>query len=304
MADLFDVLVRHQVYLEGLKRGRNADFPKVLGQLDKVLRANLAHITYENLGDANKRELNKLLVDLRKAMRSIFDPWLNELVAWLERYMQVEVGAFARYFETEADPAPIFAATKTEPMGANGLFWLPFLRGSASYAMLRIERLVTSGYANRLTKDEVARSLLGTKNNRYKDGISRLLDNASSAAVNTVMQHMSAQAAMTTAKKVFGKYEWVSVIDDGTTNICLGRDGKIYVFGRGPVPPAHVGCRSIIVPDYGRATTPELRFSMWASSQPAAFVNDAFDAAPSSRYEGSRAISLEQYQGKRSLILS
>lgn len=304
MADLFDVLVRHQVYLEGLKRGRNADFPKVLGRLDSVLRANLAHITYENLGDANKRELNKLLVDLRKAMRSIFDPWLNELVAWLERYMQVEVGAFARYFETEADPAPIFAATKTEPMGANGLFWLPFIRGSASYAMLRIERLVTSGYANRLTKDEVARSLLGTKNNRYKDGIGRLLDNASSAAVNTVMQHMSAQAAMTTAKKVFGKYEWVSVIDDGTTNICLGRDGKIYVFGRGPVPPAHVGCRSIIVPDYGRATTPELRFNMWASSQPAAFVNDAFDAAPSSRYEGSRAISLAEYQSKRSLILS
>lgn len=304
MADLFDVLVRHQVYLEGLKRGRNADFPKVLGRLDSVLRANLAHITYENLGDANKRELNKLLVDLRKAMRAIFDPWLNELVVWLERYMQVEVGAFAQYFETEADPAPIFAATKTEPMGANGLFWLPFIRGSASYAMLRIERLVTAGYANRLTKDEVARSLLGTKNNRYKDGIGRLLDNASSAAVNTVMQHMSAQAAMTTAKKVFGKYEWISVIDDGTTNICLGRDGKIYVFGRGPVPPAHVGCRSIIVPDYGRATTPELRFSMWASSQPAAFVNDAFDVKPSSRYEGSRAISLEQYQGKRSLILS
>ena len=304
MADLFDVLVRHQVYLEGLKRGRNADFPKVLGRLDSVLRTSLAHIRYENLGDANKRELSKLLVDLRKAMRSIFDPWLNELIVWLERYMQVEVGAFREYFNTEGDPDAIFAATKTEPMGANGLFWLPFLKGSAVYSMTRIERLVTSGYANRLTKDEVIRSFLGTKNNRYKDGIGRLLDNASSAAVNTVMQHMSAQAAMTLAKKAFDKYEWVSVIDDGTTNICLGRDGKIYVFGRGPVPPAHVGCRSIIVPSTARVSTPELRFSMWAASQPAAFVNDAFDAKPSSRYEGSTAITLAQYQGKRSLILS
>jgi hypothetical protein len=115
---------------------------------------------------------------------------------------------------------------------------------------------------------------------------------------------MSAQAAMSTAKKVFNKYEWVSVIDDGTTNICLGRNGKIYVFGRGPVPPAHVGCRSIIVPDYGRAGSPELRFSMWAASQPAAFINDAFDAAPSSRYKGSAALTLSQYEGKRSLILT
>lgn len=304
MAELFDILVRHQVYLEGLKRGRNADFPKVLGRLDHALRVQLAHITYDNLGDANKRQLQALLVELRKAMRSIFTPWLNELVVWLERYMQVEVAAFRTYYDTDGDPAAIFAASKTEPMGANGLFWLPFITGSTTYAMARIERLVTMGYANRLTKDQVANSLLGTKNNRYKDGIGRLLDNASSAAVNTIMQHMSAQASMTLAKKAFGKYEWVSVIDDGTTKICLGRNGKVYVFGAGPVPPAHVGCRSIIVPVTSRVPTPELRFSMWASSQPAAFVNDAFDAAPSSRYEGSRSLTLSEYEAKRSLILS
>jgi SPP1 gp7 family putative phage head morphogenesis protein len=304
MADLFDILVRHQIYLEGLKRGRNADFPKVLGKLDVALKTSLAHIRYENLGDANKRELNALLVDLRKAMRLVFDPWLNNLIAWLERYMRVEAGAFAEYFNTEVNAEAIFAATKTEPMGANGLFWFPFLKGSAVYAMTRIERLVTSGYANRLTKDQIAASLLGTKNNRYKDGIGRLLDNASAAAINTVMQHMSAQTSMTAAKKAFGSYEWVSVIDDNTTNICLSRDGQIYVFGRGPVPPAHVGCRSIIVPVYDRAKTPELRFSMWAASQPAAFINDAFDAAPSSRYEGSTAISLDEYERKRPLILS
>lgn len=304
MADLFDVLVRHQVYLEGLKRGRNADFPKVLGRLDAVLRASLAHITYDNLGDANKRQLNAVLVELRRAMRLVFTPWLNELVVWLERYMQVEVGAFRQYFDAPGDPDAIFAASKTEPMGANGMFWLPFLTGSTVYTMSRIERLVVMGYANRKTKTEVMASFLGTKPLRYKDGIGRLLDNASSAAVNTVMQHMSAQAAMTTAKKVFDRYEWVSVIDDGTTQICLGRNGKIYVFGAGPVPPAHVGCRSIIVPVTSRVSTPELRFSMWAASQPAAFVNDAFDAAPSSRYEGSRAITLAQYEAKRPLILA
>lgn len=304
MAELFDILVRHQVYLEGLKVGRTSDFPQVLGKLDNALRTQLAFIEYENLGDANKTQLNKLLVALREAMRSIFNPWLRSLVGWLERYMVVEVEAFGAYFGVEGDAAPIFAASKTEPMGANGLFWVPFLNGSAVYAMTRIERLVTNGYANRLTKEAVIQSLLGTKAKRYRDGIGRLLDNSNSAAIATVMQHLSAQANMTLAKKAFGEYEWVSVLDDATTDVCRDRDGNRYVYGKGPVPPAHVRCRSSIVPVYQRAPTPDLRFNMWANSQPAVFVNDAFDGRVPARYEGSAALSLDEYRRKRSIVMA
>lgn len=304
MAELFDILVRHQIYLEGLKKGRTADFPKVLGQLDNALRTQLAHIDFEDLGELTKRKLNDLLVALRQAMRSIFDPWLKELADWLDRYMRYEVESFNAYFDTDVDPDRVIASSKNEPMGANGLLWLPFLKGSTVYAMTRIERLVTYGYANHAAKQDVLRSFLGSKGNRYRDGIGRLLDNANSAAIATVMQHMSAQASMNAAKIAFGKYEWVSVLDDATTEICRDRDGNIYVYGQGPVPPAHVRCRSIIVPVYERASTPELRFSMWAPKQSAAFINDAFDGKPPSRYEGSAALTLAQYQGKRSLILS
>lgn len=307
MAELFDVIIRHQVYLEGLKRGRNEDFPKVLGQLDRALRTGLAHIDYSSLGQASKRQLNDLLVALRKAMRAIFDPWLKALTEWLERYMQVEVEAFNAYFETDADPDAVFASSKTEPMGADGLFWLPLLRGSTVYAMTKIERLVMFGYANQQSPDEIIRGFLGTKGNRYRDGIGRLLDNSTTAAVSTVMQHLSAQASMNAAKKAFGttaQYEWVSVLDDVTTKICRDRDGKRYVYGRGPVPPAHMRCRSSIVPVYSAAPTPDLRFEMWAKRQSADFINDAFDGKPPKRYEGSAALTLAQYKAKRSLILS
>ncbi len=305
MAELFDILVRHQIYLEGLKAGRNADFPLVLGKLDYALKTQLAGIEYDNLGDMNKTQLNKLLVALRGAMRNVFDPWLRSLVGWLERYMVVEVESFAAYYGTEADPAPIFAASKTEPMGANGLLWWPMLNGASFYAMTRIERLVTNGYANRLTKAEVIASFLGTKANRYKDGIGRLLDNAQTAATSTVMQHLSAQASTTLAKKIFGEYEWVSVLDDATTQICRDRDGNFYIYGRGPVPPAHVRCRSMTVPVIpGYTATPDLRFNMWASRQPLAFLNDAFDGTVPARYEGSAALTLDEYRGKRPLIMS
>ena len=304
MAELFDVIVRHQVYLEGLKRGRNADFPKVLAKLDRALRTGLAHIDYSSLGQASKRQLNDLLVALRKAMRAIFDPWLTALVGWLERFMQIEVEAFNAYFKADADPAPIFASSKTEPMGADGLFWLPLLRGSTVYTMTKIERLVTFGYANRQTPDEIIRGFLGTAGNRYRDGIGRLLDNQTTAAISTVMQHLSAQASMNVAKRVFSEYEWVSVLDDATTQICRDRDGNRYVYGKGPVPPAHMRCRSSIVPVFEAVPTPDLRFDMWASRQSADFINDAFDGKPPKRYEGSAALTLAQYKAKRSLILS
>jgi SPP1 gp7 family putative phage head morphogenesis protein len=304
MAELFDVVVRHQIYLEGLKRGRNADFPKVLAQLDRALRTGLAHIDYASLSEASKRKLNDLLVALRKSMRAIFDPWLKLLVEWLERFMQVEVEAFNAYFGGNIEPASVLASSKTEPM-SDGLFWLPLLRGSAAYSMMKIERLVIAGYANQTPTDEIIRGLLGTKAKSFKDGIGRTLDNQTTAAVATVMQHLSAQASMNVAKSIFGEYEWLSVLDDVTTRICRDRDGKRYVYGRGPMPPAHMRCRSTTMPvPPGAGPTPDIGFAMWASRQSSDFINDAFDGQAPKRYEGSAALTLDQYTAKRAFILS
>lgn len=42
-------------------------------------------------------------------------------------------------------------------------------------------------------------------------------------------------------------YRWVSILDDGTTQICRSLDGQVFAFGKGPLPPAHVNCRSSII---------------------------------------------------------
>jgi len=44
------------------------------------------------------------------------------------------------------------------------------------------------------------------------------------------------------------KVQWASVLDHRTTLICQARDGTIYDKNKGPRPPAHVGCRSTIIP--------------------------------------------------------
>lgn len=44
------------------------------------------------------------------------------------------------------------------------------------------------------------------------------------------------------------RYEWLAIIDSRTTLICMGRDGNVYEVGKGPLPPAHFGCRSTTMP--------------------------------------------------------
>lgn len=86
-------------------------------------------------------------------------------------------------------------------------------------------------------------------------------------------------------------YEWVAKLDDRTTLVCAGRDGKIWPIGQGPMPPAHWGCRSQIVaavaPQFNRVDlsgerdsqtgeiTPETTYGQWLARQPAQFQDEA-----------------------------
>lgn len=79
-------------------------------------------------------------------------------------------------------------------------------------------------------------------------------------------------------------YEWVAKLDRRTTLVCSGRDGKVYPLSGGPVPPAHYGCRSQIVPkllpQYNRSditgsSEDEQTYGAWLKKQPAAFQDEA-----------------------------
>lgn len=96
-------------------------------------------------------------------------------------------------------------------------------------------------------------------------------------------------------------YRWISILDDATTQICRSLDGQVFQFGAGPLPPAHVNCRSSIIAEIlGRwlKRMPNGRFAPrpsrtatgaggpvtvkggttyyeWLKTQPEAFQNDA-----------------------------
>ena len=47
---------------------------------------------------------------------------------------------------------------------------------------------------------------------------------------------------------VVAAYQYSAILDDRTSDICAGLDGKIFTAGSEPVPPLHFNCRSVLIP--------------------------------------------------------
>jgi SPP1 gp7 family putative phage head morphogenesis protein len=47
---------------------------------------------------------------------------------------------------------------------------------------------------------------------------------------------------------VVAAYQYSAILDDRTTDICSGLDGKVFKDGDAPIPPMHFNCRSLLIP--------------------------------------------------------
>jgi hypothetical protein len=312
MAELFDIVIRRQVYIEGLKAGKSNEYAAVIAALTRELRARLAHVEFASLGDMTKTAIRALVIDLKNIARRIFSPYLTSLIEWLKQFMaadrEILTTLYPSFVANAAvpdvpDDRKLFAAAWAAPMAATGTLAAPFLAALLPTLLVRLERATIAAYASRGKTADLSRSIVGTAAARYRDGALAGVYRAGNAATNTVIQHLAAQSNDAIIATLFSWYEWISILDNHTTPICISRSGNVYETGKGPVPPAHVGCRSTTAPmrTPDDATAPKL-FSLWVKTQSTDFLNDAFDGSAPSRYEGSHAISLAEYAGKRTLI--
>lgn len=324
--NLIDISIRHQILLEGLKVGQSNRLLQSVATLSTQLQTRLGSVDYENLGDMTKAELGRLLLDLRKIANKVFNKYLNDLIEWLNDYINVDrdfwIKALSEYraeqFEEDEEKKdkafwlPIFGAApavallwsraKNLPMGANGVLPQVFLEAYGANASARVSQLVAQAYANHETKAELIAKLRGTKEANLSDGLMKKLVDQGKAAQNSVIQHVAAQTNMGVGGVSFAQYLWVSVLDDRTTKICRSRNGHVYRYGEGPVPPAHINCRSSIVPWDGTGPADIPSFTVWANGQSREFLNMAFDGRVSETYEGTKAISLDQFRDAGDLI--
>lgn len=343
---LFDVSLRLQIFAEGVKAYQSREFDKVLNEVNIEFKKLLFRVDYKTLDSLTKQELRNLVKALRESQSRIFSLYLKRVLKQLEEFMQAslslnrramvsdflyleegkekyipsdeEASNFIVAAEKENDFTPIYgigaivlgssslwARIQNEPMGANGVLQLPFIKSLIAASEINFANSITKGYANNWTPVEaVEESAL----------IARRASAQGGAVISTVMQNIASVVSASIGSALFGQYIWLSVIDNATTDICISRNLRIYTYGQGPLPPAHIRCRSHIAP-YVKGDQTKETFYSWIGRQPNNIQNFALgnknaNALREGRLSSKdtrldvRPISIEEYRNSIGDILN
>lgn len=203
------------------------------------------------------------------------------------------------------------------PLPANGVMLKDFINAFSVSAQASIENLIRQGYVNGWTIRETLAQLVGTTSGER--GQIQRISTQNDSVMSTAFQFVAAMSGSAVSSAVFGRYIWLSVMDNRTTVICRSRNLKIYVYGVGPLPPAHIRCRSHTMPLEGSINLDDrndFKFYNWASRQPLRFLISVYGVAMANAIKNGTAkesdfdeftavepLDLEEYGGMDDLIL-
>jgi SPP1 gp7 family putative phage head morphogenesis protein len=280
---LRDAIIRKQVYLEGVKLSAPEDAEERITKLGEVIAALLLGLGVAKLSEVTLAELRKLIAKMRKIVTTRFKAFNSQMSRFIMQFTRVEKQlseALHRKLFTPAKPLP----TMTQIMGRVRSAIIPgvgrtigeMIGGDLGKLRDEITAMLRGGYANEETIQALIARIQGTRAKQFRDGWLGKVKRGVKTAVATALQHVTGIVGNATGAAFFGQYQWVSVIDEKTTDICLSRDGEVYVYGRGPVPPAHYNCRSTTVPYFEEALTDwkKTNWFDWATDQPASVLDD------------------------------
>lgn len=279
---LYNAMVRHQIYLESFKSYQGSKFSDTAKALEAEYKRKINGLEYETLDELTKSQLTKFIRELRDVNRRLYDGYVVKLIEELEEFMSADWELVEGILDDTADdvpteeeaepsepPAGLWGTILNDPLPGVGALLAAFLVGVGLSAIVRSERLIWQAWSNNWTKRQLLDELIGepqtgatlkapklnaTEGRRQpttvgiNSGLVARVTRENQSAVNTVLQHIAQQVAQASMRRRFKRYRWVSVLDNRTTTICKERDGNIYFFGAGPLPPAHINCRSQIVP--------------------------------------------------------
>ena len=181
------------------------------------------------------------------------------------------------------------------PIGPGRITPRDALTSFAAKKAAQVKQVINDGIIAGKTTKQVAAEIRDLGRNLHKSQLESL--------VRTITNHSASQArkaVITENQALFDGEEWVATLDNRTSLICGGRDGRIYPVGQGPYPPAHYNCRSLRIPifkeefglDDATATRPQIgsggrgttrattQFDSWLRRQSADFQDEYFSQFP------------------------
>ena len=378
---LFDMLFRHQVYLEGWKTGLAAGYVAFLRTLYGEFGMLLREYRYDRLDQFTKVQLFDFIRKFTIAQGKFYSQYTDDLIKVLRQFMVVELDIHKDILEsvtakdvTEANTrlnveitpaaydalsaglqtdyvrvgdhyeladhyapnaqasgiyglaavreddrgnAALWGNITNAPMPANGTLMLKTIADFGTLTNIRLTQLINKGYANSSTATDFQDALFG-KGPNYTGSLFGTLLNQNTALIATVLQHISSEVQAAVSSLYFEQYQYVAILDNKTTIICRSRDGNVYIYGEGPLPPAHYNCRSKAVPIASGThlhAIPETYFD-WLKTQPDWFLVDVLGGTRAKQLQAGelpgstftsistiKPLTLEEFQGKVKYML-
>lgn len=270
--DLFDAALRHQVALRRYSAGVLKRIKRLLEEADRDLaerlRLRLGRAIAD--GDPTGERLKALLADVR-AMREAVHAQLRDLARGELDELAVLEGEWEHAIMSAAVPVELVVATA--PLGRlkalvtsrpfQGRFLREWFSGLARQEQEALQQALRLGMANGETLDDIVRRVVGTRANKYADGILSTTRRNAEAVMRTAINHVSnaARAEVWDANAdIIYALRWTATLDGRTSAVCRARDGDLAMQGGNPLPkgaqvlsppdvrpPAHINCRSVMV---------------------------------------------------------
>jgi len=299
---LEDATLRQAVLLESLKSGEAEKFLPFLRELDRRLRETL---TRQGLTAFQRDRTTAMLAEVERIVADVLGRFTAEVTADLRDLAAYEAGATAATL-AEAGFRPnvptagqLWAAASAAPLAAGkGQLLAPFLQGFTASERDRIAGAIRLSVAEGQTVAQTVQVIRGTRAAGYADGVLATTTRNAQAIVRTAVAHVGSEARHATYganSDILAGYQWSATLDQRTSSTCRALDGRTFKFGKGPMPPAHINCRSSTIPvlkeEWRALNDGEQRASMdgpvdatqnyydWLRRQPAAFQDSVIGPA-------------------------
>jgi SPP1 gp7 family putative phage head morphogenesis protein len=259
---LMDVNTRHQVHIEQLKASIVESFQKFLKSMKADIIKRLPGPDDIELRDFTRLRMEKMLGHVHQGLQDRYGKYYG---VWREQI--VDFGAYEAEFQaktakeifdidfdfpTRAQLRSAILSPITGMSGINnGMTPRELYADWVGRGVKRVEGIISRGYYQGLTTQQIVREVVGTKSAHYNSGELARLYRDMETMTRTVVQHAATQARIETLREnddVVSQLQVVATLDDRTSLLCMSMDGKLLDLDSNNLPPYHPGCRTTIVP--------------------------------------------------------
>lgn len=248
--------VAHAVAMERFKNATAAQVAAYVSRYVVPRMAAAAKGMRKEGARYTKSTIEAAVIAARKAASAGVDEVAKRLGATVVRQASAEASIAAGYVANATGMRLAVGAAAAPPNLGAALFDHPLVRrwfaALKSGTQRAVERAIRAGAAANEQPDQIARRILGDKSaGRAFGGVAAKARRDAESVARTVIAFSGTrarEAAYASNADVIRGVRIVATLDERTTLVCMGQDGKVYPLNEGPRPPFHFNCRTVTAP--------------------------------------------------------